>query len=152
MNSQYCTFTIGPSLFGIPVSLVQEVLNHQPITHVPLAASAISGLINLRGQIVTAIELRRRLGLPDRPSESSSMSVLLGTQEGGVGLVVDRIEEVLTVDDQIVEAPPETLRSETRRFILGAAKLKGRLLLILDAERVIDPADIGGGAENAPAG
>jgi purine-binding chemotaxis protein CheW len=137
-QNQYCTFAVAGLYFGVPVARVQEVILQQPITRVPLSASEVSGLINLRGQLVTAIELRRRLGLPERPANIAGMNVLIRNSEGAVSLVVDQIDEVLEVDPECVEPPPETMRAEARKFVLGAAKLKGRLMLLLDSEKVLD--------------
>lgn len=138
MARQYCTFSVDQLYFGVAVGHVQEVLKEMAITPVPLSSPEISGLINLRGQIVTAIDLRRRLGLPDRAPGSSAMCLLLRTQDGAVSLIVDRIEEIVGVEEDLIEPPPETLQNAARCFILGAAKLKGQLMLLLDAGKVID--------------
>jgi purine-binding chemotaxis protein CheW len=137
-TQQYCTFSVAGLYFGLPVERVQEVLRHQPITQVPLCAPEISGLINLRGQIVTAIDLCKRLSLAERPANQLGMSVLIRTADGPVSLVVDQIEEVIEVREESVEIPPETLRSEARKCVLGAAKLKDRLMLLLDSDKVLD--------------
>jgi len=135
---RFCTFTVDHFFFGVAVDEVQEVLRNQIMTAVPLARVEVRGLINLRGQIVTAIDLRRRLHLPDTREGESSMNVLIKTPEGAVSLVVDRIEDVLDVAANSIEAPPETLRGEVREFITGASKLENRLLLLLDTEKVIE--------------
>jgi purine-binding chemotaxis protein CheW len=138
---QYCTFLLGGHHFGIDVLEVQEVIRHQEMTRVPLAPAAVRGLINLRGQIVTAIDLRRRLGLPDRPDGGLPVNVVVRTDDGAVSLLVDEIGEVLRVPDEAFERPPETLRGEGRELIRGAYKLDGRLLLILDTARAVNLAD-----------
>ncbi|MGZ6827552.1 MAG: chemotaxis protein CheW, partial [Mycobacteriales bacterium] len=108
--SQYCTFTLDGHLFGVPVSSVQEVLREQEVTPVPLAAPEVSGLINLRGQIVTTLNLRHRLRLPARPAGDPSVNVVVRTADGGaVSLVVDRIGDVLEPEPSSLEEPPETL-------------------------------------------
>ena len=137
----YCTFTVDRFFFGVAVDQVQEVIRHQRMTRVPLAAPEISGLINLRGQIVTAIDLRRRLGLPPAPADSHTMSVLIKTPDGAISLQVDQIEDVLEVADDTIELPPETLQGQVRQLITGASKLKRRLLLLLDTAKTIDLPD-----------
>lgn len=135
MSEQYCTFIVDQHFFGIPVSRVQEVIRSQALTPVPLAGREVRGLINLRGQIVTALDLRRRLGLPDRDPGLRSMNVLLKTDDSPVSLLVDAIEDVLDVEEETVEAPPETLQGAFRQLIKGASKQKDRLLLILDTDQ-----------------
>lgn len=148
MSEKFCTFTVDKFFFGIPVERVQEVIRNQKLTRVPLAAREVRGLINLRGQIVTALDLRRRLGLPDRPGPANSMNVLLKTDDSPVSLLVDQIEDVIEADAASVEAPPETLRSSVRRMILGASKQKDRLLLILDTDKAANVSDSDGTPNN----
>jgi purine-binding chemotaxis protein CheW len=140
-DRQYCTFFLGGDYFGIDVLKVQEVIRHQEMTRVPLAPPVVRGLINLRGQIVTALDLRRRLDLPDRPDGEPPVNVVVQTGDGAVSLLVDEIGDVLRVPEGAFERPPETLRGPARGLIRGAYKLDGRLLLILDTERAIDPSD-----------
>lgn len=137
----YCTFTVDRYFFGVTVDQVQEVIRHQRMTRVPLASPEISGLINLRGQIVTAIDLRRRLGLPPAPADWRTMSVLIKTPDGAISLQVDQIEDVLEVAEETIERPPETLQGHVRQLITGASKLKHRLLLLLDTAKTIDLPD-----------
>ncbi|MCA9202053.1 MAG: chemotaxis protein CheW [Pirellulaceae bacterium] len=139
-KQSYCTFHLDDLYFGIAVSQVQEVIRHQQMTRVPLAPPVVRGLMNLRGQIVTALDLRRRLGLPDANGERPPMNVVVRTSDGSVSLLVDRIGDVLETDEADFELPPETLRGVHRELIRGAFKLQGRLLLILDTERVVDQA------------
>jgi purine-binding chemotaxis protein CheW len=133
--SQLCTFMLGGELFGIDVLRVQEVLRCQETTRVPLAAEAVRGLMNLRGQIVTAVDLRSRLGLAPRDEDSAPMNVVLRTDEGAVSLLVDEIGDVLEVDEQHLERPPDTLAPAFRELIRGVYKLNKKLLLLLDTER-----------------
>jgi purine-binding chemotaxis protein CheW len=134
---QYTTFTLDNLLFGIEIEDVQEVIREQELTRVPLAPAVVEGLINLRGQIVTAIDLRRRLELPDRPQDLEPMNVVLPSRSGAVSLLVDRVGEVVEVDDDAFEPPPETLRGVARSMIRGTYKLPGALLLVLDVDRVL---------------
>lgn len=135
---QLCTFHVGKGYFGIPVEQVQEVVRPQPITPVPLAPKVIRGLINLRGQILTAIDLRYRLGLGELGDPTNLMNVVVRTDDTPVSFLVDEIGEVLDVDEDTFEAPPETLQGAMRELIGGAYKLEGRLLLALSTARTVN--------------
>lgn len=134
---QFCTFFLGEHCYGLDVLKVQEVVRDQPLTRVPLAHPAVRGLINLRGQIVTAIDLRRRLDLPELSAIHEAVNIVLQTDDGAVSLLVDEIGDVLEVSQQQFELPPETLQGAAREFIQGTYKLPDRLLVILDPERII---------------
>jgi purine-binding chemotaxis protein CheW len=127
-----CTFRVDGILFGVEVTRVQEVLRCQPTTPVPLAHSVVSGLINLRGQIVTALELRQRLGLAPRAADQHPLNIVVRGEEGIVSLLVDEIDDVLEVDESLFELPPETLSAAARALIEGVYKLSPQLLLVLD--------------------
>jgi purine-binding chemotaxis protein CheW len=142
-DRQYCTFYVAGHTFGVDVLRVQEVFRYQEMTRVPLAPPVVRGLINLRGQIVTVIDLRRRLGLDDRPTDQPPVNVVVHSDEGAVSLLVDEIGDVLHVPARLFEHPPETLRGAARELILGAYKLNDRLLLVLDTEKALQV----GGAE-----
>ena len=134
---QFCTFYLHGDFFGVDVQKVQEVIRYQQMTKIPLAHPVVRGLINLRGQIVTAIDLRRRLHFADRDADKLPMNVVVRTDEGVVSLLVDEIGDVLEVDDASFELPPATLPAGTRELIHGVYKLKDRLLMILDTERAL---------------
>ena len=134
---QYATFSVDGLFFGVEATRVQEVIRYQEMTPVPLTPRTVAGLINLRGEIVTAVDLRARLGLPERPQGRLPMNVVLTTVDGAVSLLVDEIGDVLDVDGDTFEAPPETLRGAARELITGAHKLDGHLLLLLDTDRAI---------------
>jgi purine-binding chemotaxis protein CheW len=136
-SRQYSTFYVAGLFFGIDVLQVQEVLRYQEMTNVPLAPNVIEGLINLRGQIVTAVDLRRRLELPPRAGETTPMNIVVRSEEGAVSLLVDEISDVLEVNADCFEPPPQNLPPEQRSLIDGLYKLEGRLLLILNTERVM---------------
>lgn len=135
---QLCTFHLGPMFFGIDVLQVQEVLRFQQMTRVPLAPGVIRGLINLRGQIVAAIDLRERLGLQPRPDGQDPMNVIVRTEDGAVSLLVDDIGDVLEIESSGLDRSPETVRGSARDLIQGVYKLKDRLLLILDTEKTVN--------------
>ncbi len=135
---QLCTFHLGPMFFGIDVLQVQEVLRFQQMTRVPLAPGVIRGLINLRGQIVAAIDLRERLGLQPRPDGQEPMNVIVRIEAGAVSLLVDDIGDVLEIESSGMDRSPETVRGSARELIQGVYKLKDRLLLILDTEKTVN--------------
>ncbi len=134
---QLCTFFLDDLYFGVDVLKVQEVIRYQEMTRVPLAPPVVRGLINLRGQIVTAIDMRKRLNLQALPDGQLPMNVVISTDDGPVSLLVDAIGDVLEVDQDLYERPPETLRGQIREMIQGAYKLNGRLLLTLDSDRAV---------------
>jgi purine-binding chemotaxis protein CheW len=136
-SHQFCTFYLDQLLLGVEVRQVQEVIRYQEMTRVPLAPSVVEGLINLRGQIVTAIDLRRRLQLSDRPADRLPMNVVIRTADGPVSLLVDKIGDVVEVESDVFERPPETLHEPARSLIHGAYKLPDRLLLVLDIEKAL---------------
>jgi len=134
-TNQYCTFYLDGLFFGVDVLKVQEVLRYQEMTQVPLASSVIRGLINLRGQIVTAIDLRRRLNLQDREADQLFMNVIVNTSESDVSLLVDAIGDVLEIEEDLFEMPPQNLDQTVRSLVQGIYKLDSGLLLILDTEK-----------------
>jgi len=136
-SQQFCTFVLKGQVFGVPVQRVQEVIRYQQMTRVPLVSESVRGLINLRGQIVTAIDLRRCLGLPPREADRVPMNVVVRTDDGPISLLVDEIGEVLEVQRSDREAPPETLRGQIRTMVRGVYKLPTYLLLELDIARAI---------------
>ncbi|UOY00630.1 chemotaxis protein CheW [Blastococcus sp. PRF04-17] len=136
-SGQLATFRLDGDLYGIEVEHVQEVLRSQQLTRVPLAPSAVAGLINLRGQVVTAIELRERLGRPARPEGTDAVVIVVRLDGEAVSLLVDSIADVVDVDASDFEAPPDTLEGQARDLIRGAYKLDGQLLLALDVEKAV---------------
>ncbi len=137
-TQQFTTFVLDGHLFGVEVETVQEVIRYQEMTRVPLAPGAVGGLINLRGQVITALDLRRRLGMPDRAEGVLPMNVVVRTEEGAVSLLVDQIGDVIETDPAHFEAPPDTVTLAARDLIRGAYKLDGALLLALDVPRAVE--------------
>jgi purine-binding chemotaxis protein CheW len=144
---QLCTFSVAGLTLGVDVRKVQEVMQPQGMTRVPTAAPAIRGLINLRGQIVTAIDLRYRLGLPPSDGTREAMNVVIRSDDGAVSFLVDEIGDVLDVDRQAFDVPPSTIPQSLRELLLGVVRLDGRLLLVLDPGKVLET----GPGDNEPA-
>ena len=137
-GNQFATFYVNKLLFGVDVQKVQEVIRFQEMTPVPLATRLIEGLINLRGQIITAIDMRRRMNLEERSKEQLPMNVIIKTDGGAVSLLVDEIGDVLRVEESQYECPPDTLPDSCKKFVTGVFKLDQRLLLVLDPEKTVD--------------
>ena len=138
IRQQFCTFFLDGLRFGVDVQKVQEVVPYQEMTRVPLAPPTIRGLLNLRGQIVTGIDLRRRLELPERPADCLPMNVVLRGEDSPVSFLVDDIGEVIEVSVEAVEPPPDTLQGRVRELIQGVYPLEDELLLILDTAKTLD--------------
>ena len=136
----FVTLTVAGQLCGIPVLGVRDILAEQPITRIPLAPPDIAGSLNLRGRIVTAIDLRRRLNLPPPPAGEKRMSVV--AEQGGelYALLVDQVSEVMSLDPAQMEQNPPTLVRQWAMFSNGIYRLDGRLLVILDVGRLLDHA------------
>jgi purine-binding chemotaxis protein CheW len=139
-DTEYVTVMIDGQLFGLPISRVQDVFMPDRLTRVPLASSEIAGVLNLRGRIVTAIDLRRRLGLPPRSSERPPMAVGIELRGESYGLLIDSVGEVMKLADNTQEANPINLDSKLAAVSAGVHRLDGQLLVILNVDRVLDMA------------
>ncbi|WP_243056785.1 chemotaxis protein CheW [Nocardioides sp. SR21] len=137
MSTRMVTFTLDGRLYGVDVDAVQEVLRGQTRTRIPLAPGTLAGLINLRGQVLSAIDLRVQLELPSREEEAEPMLVVIRVAGEPVALLVDTIGSVVDVDTDQFEPPPDTLSGNSRELLLGAYKLDNQLLLALDVDRAV---------------
>ena len=140
-TSQFCTFYLDKLLFGVELKGVQEVIRSLNMTQVPLSPAMVSGLMNLRGQIVTAVDLRRRLEFEPRPPGAEPMNVVVRSEDGAVSLLVDEIGDVVEVTDESFERPPETLQGKVREVLLGVHKLEKQLMHVLNTEKACETAD-----------
>lgn len=134
---QYATFHIDDQYFGIEVLRVQEVVRHLEMTPVPMAPDVVKGLINLRGQIVTAVDMRLRLGLKPRENGAAPMNMVVRSEDGAVSLLVDEIGDVLQVGAESYEPAPDSISRAMRGMVRGVHKLDGRLLLVLNTDQVL---------------
>lgn len=134
---QFTTFFLDQHYLGIDVLKVQEVLTSQDMTRVPLAPKMIAGLINLRGKILTAIDLRIRLGFPERQHGSQTMNVVVQIADGEVSFLVDRIGGVIEVKPELFEPPPDILNQRLKDVTHGVYKLKDQLLITLNTEAIV---------------
>jgi purine-binding chemotaxis protein CheW len=131
------TFRVGDLLLGLPVSAVEEVVDVDQVTPVPLAPPAVCGLINLRGKIVAAVDVRVSLGLPARPEGPSRVHVVLAVDGEPASLVVDEVGDVVLLADDDREDVPETVAPALRRLVTGAFQQESSLLLVLDPDLVL---------------
>lgn len=132
-----CTFYIENHFFGIDVDQVQEVIRYHEMTIVPLADKTISGLINLRGQIVTTIDMRKRLDFPIMMENQKPTNIIVRTDDGAVSLLVDDIGDVIDIFANNFELPPENLEGEIRQVLKEVCKYENKLLLILDIAKIL---------------
>jgi purine-binding chemotaxis protein CheW len=137
---EYVTVLIDGQLFGLPISRVQDVFMPERTTRVPLASPEIAGVLNLRGRIVTAIDMRRRLGLPPRSDTRPPLAVGIELRGESYGLLIDSVGEVMKLADGTREANPVNLDGKLARVSAGVHRLDGQLLVILDVDRVLDMA------------
>lgn len=136
--SEYITATIGGHLFGLPIARVQDVFKPERLTPVPLAPQEIVGLINLRGRVVTAIDMRCRLGLPPHKDGHAAMAIGIEFRAEAFGLLIDAVGEVLKLSDESREPCPVNLDQRLARIAAGVHRLDGQLLVLLDVDRVLD--------------
>jgi purine-binding chemotaxis protein CheW len=135
---QVATFYIGDKLFGIPIEDVLEINKNVELTPVPLAPVYVEGVINLRGQIVTAINLQKRLGIirKDKNDDEKYHNVIVGARNSALSLLVDEIGDVLEISSDIIEPPPDTIKGMDAKYVKNVCKLKGQLLVVLDPVKV----------------
>src|SRR5437667_6185917 len=137
---EYVTVLIGDQLFGLPISRVQDVFMPDRITRVPLAEPEIAGVLNLRGRIVTAVDMRRRLGLPPRGDDRPSMAVGIELRGESYGLLIDTVGEVMKLGEPTLEPNPVNLDTRLARVSAGVHRLDGQLTVILDVDSVLNSA------------
>jgi purine-binding chemotaxis protein CheW len=137
-HKDFLTMMVDGQLFGIPVLQVQDVLGEQKVTKVPLAPPEIAGSLNLRGRVVTAINLRHRLGLTHVPEGMKTMSIVVEYHGDLYSLIVDNVGEVLSLSDSDFEKVPATIDSAWRELSLGIYRLKGQLLVIFDVAGMLE--------------
>lgn len=142
---QFCTFYLERLLFGIESQKIQEVVNYRELRPVPLAPAVVSGLMNLRGQVVVALELRRQLELPERPANLTPICLVVHSAGGTVCLLADEVGNVVEVEDETFEPSPQTLSPRLRSVILGVHKLEGELMHVLDTEQACEVQAAGNG-------
>jgi purine-binding chemotaxis protein CheW len=137
-STEYVTATVGGQLFGLPIARVQDVFVLDRLTRVPLASPEIAGVLNLRGRIVTAIDMRKRLGLAPLGEARKQMAIGIEYRGESYGLLIDAIGEVLNLPSSSREGNPVNLEARLARVSAGVHRLDDRLLVVLDVDRVLD--------------
>jgi purine-binding chemotaxis protein CheW len=140
ITRQFCTFFLNQIHFGVPIHQVQEIIRQQTPTRVPLAESDVCGLINLRGQIITVVNLKRRLEMPqvipDDLLDTAQYNIVIRANDDVISLEIDRLDDILELSDDDFELPPATFHGTLRPFLQGAYKLANGFLLVLDPAKV----------------
>ena len=136
-SEDYVTLTIGGQLFGIPVLRVQDVLGPQRVARIPFANEEIAGSLNLRGRIVTVIDVRKRLGLPALPGDGSGMTIVVEHESEPYSLMIDAVGEVMSLPGNKYETNPATLDPLWREYSNGVFRLEEGLLVVLNVERLL---------------
>ena len=137
-EKQFCTFFVNDMLFGVEVMDVEEIMSQHKIEPVPLAPQTVAGLVNHRGQIVTAINMRERLGFPKAAPGARCMMLIARSRDETFGLLVDRIGDVCSVNEEDFEPAPETVTPEAKELVLGTYKLPNHLLMPLSLAKVAE--------------
>jgi purine-binding chemotaxis protein CheW len=136
--TEYVTVTIGAHLFGLPIFRVQDVFVPDRLTRVPLAPPEVAGILNLRGRVVTAIDMRSRLDLGSREPGAPVMAIGIELRGESYGLLVDSVGEVMPLRNSACEAKPANLDPRLGRVAAGIYRLEGQLMVVLDVDRVLD--------------
>lgn len=139
---QLVTFSIGEEEFGVNILKVQEIIRTMDITKVPRAPAFVEGVINLRGKVIPIIDLRKRFGLFSKPEDKDTRIVVIEINNIIVGFVVDAVSEVLRIPASTVEPPPPVVAGVESDYINGVGKLKDRLLIMLDLDRILTSEDM----------
>lgn len=137
-TSEFVTVHINEQLFGLPIEQVEDVFMPDAITEVPLSNPEVAGVLNLRGRIVTAIDMRKRLGLPPYDKDKAPMAVGIEYQQESYGLIIDRVGEVLRLGNRTFEKNPANLDFRWGSISAGVHRLDGQILVLLDVERILD--------------
>jgi purine-binding chemotaxis protein CheW len=137
-STDFVTVMLGEQMFGLPIGRVQDVFVPERLTRIPLAPAEVAGILNLRGRIVTAIEMRTRLDLPPRPEGQPVMAIGIEFKGESYGLLVDAVGEVMKIASRDCEPKPANLDARLARVAASVVRLEGQLMVILDVDRVLD--------------
>lgn len=136
LKGRYLTFALGQEAFGIGINFVKEIIGLQPINPIPEAPEHIKGIINLRGRVFPVIDMRLKFKKQPEPYTDRTCIIVIDTKEHAVGLIVDRVEEVLSMKDEDIAPPPGSWTGAGRRYLSGIGKQEDRVILLLDCEQL----------------
>ena len=139
---QFVGFRIGEEHYAIAITKIQEIILMKPITRLPQVPDSIEGLINLRGNVIPVVNMRKRFGLPAKDFDDETRTVVVNTHDKTVGCVVDEVTQVMRVSADQIQAVPISVSGAARRFISGVARLEDQLLIVLDIDRLFDPSEL----------
>jgi len=134
---QFVSFTLGGEEYGIPILRVQEIIRYETLTCVPQFSDFVEGVLNLRGQVIPVVDLRRRFGMPESEHDRSTRIVVVEIDRQIIGLVVDSVTKVRTINENQIDPPPAMGASVGREFIVGMAKLENHLVILLNMDRIL---------------
>ncbi len=137
MENQFVVFELGSENYGVSIASVESIIKLQAITKIPHARDFVAGVTNLRGKVLPVVDLRKRFGLPPQEADKNSRIIIISVNEIEVGMIVDGVSEVLTIQDQNIEPTPALTVSVDTSFITGIAKVEQRLVILLDLARVL---------------
>ena len=141
-HGRFLTFVVGEEVFGIPIRYITEIIGIQPITKIPEAPEYIKGIINLRGKIIPVVDVRLKFKKEPIDYTDRTCVIVIETEELIVGLIVDRVAEVLTIDDADISPPPNIRTGIKNRYLLGIGKVGGEVKLLLDCDKLFDEKEI----------
>lgn len=140
-EEQVVVFALAGELYGLDISRVQGIIKMPEVTRVPRAAEFVEGVINLRGEIVPIIDLRKRFGLAQQENSVDTRIINVEMGDHLVGLIVDAVEEVLNIPSDVIEPPPDLVTTVDSAYLRSIAKLQGRLVILLDLDHVLSTAE-----------
>ncbi|MCD6377019.1 MAG: purine-binding chemotaxis protein CheW [Caldisericaceae bacterium] len=137
-KDKYLSFNLGNSEYAIPIHYVLEIIGLQPITRVPDVPNYVKGVINIRGKVIPVVDLRQRFGLEEQAYDDRTCIIIVRIEEMQVGLIVDTVNEVLKIESQQIEPPPEVKRGQANKFIDGLAKVADSVKIVLNMASILE--------------
>jgi len=138
MEKQLVIFELGNGQYGIEIDTVEGIVKMQEITKIPYTPNFVEGVTDLRGAVLPVMDLSKRFGLPPQEETSETRIITVNMGIVKVGMIVSKVTEVLTIEDNIIQSPPEMIKNSDSDFITGIAKIESRLVVLLDLNRVLD--------------
>ncbi len=136
-EKQLVIFNLGGEAYGLDIGTVREIIQLQAVTNVPGAAHSVEGVINLRGSVIPVVDLRKRFGLQEIERGKETRIVVISSAGQDIGIIVDSVTEVFRISSDSIEPPSSTITTEASEYLLGIVKLPDRLIILLDAEKVV---------------